>query len=207
MRLSETRLIHPPTPPTPTPPEQLLDPWSGGGVLETVSEERGVVAVIIPEGALDWLRCPAVLQASQDGRLPSLPLPASAPSSLHPLPPDFPLPLPYSLHSRLTVPLPLPASLPPFPPGLPSAPASPHPLPPDPSSALPPPIHSRLQGAHHLDLMFSHPLDPPSVKAARATEEQHISRWIEQARGRKQQEGKRLERPGALGQHGGVAAQ
>lgn len=38
-----------------------------------------------------------------------------------------------------------------------------------------------FQGAHHLDLMFSHPLDPPSVTAARATELQHISGWIEQA--------------------------
>jgi hypothetical protein len=29
--------------------------------------------------------------------------------------------------------------------------------------------------------MFSHPLDPPAVTAARRTELQHISRWIEEA--------------------------
>jgi len=29
--------------------------------------------------------------------------------------------------------------------------------------------------------MFSHPLDPPSVTAARQTELQHITRWIHEA--------------------------
>lgn len=37
------------------------------------------------------------------------------------------------------------------------------------------------EGAHHLDLMFSNPADPPSVKAARALERAHIKAWIEQA--------------------------
>ena len=34
------------------------------------------------------------------------------------------------------------------------------------------------QGAHHVDLMFSHAADPPSVTAARRCEEAHIRRWI-----------------------------
>jgi hypothetical protein len=38
-----------------------------------------------------------------------------------------------------------------------------------------------LQGAHHLDLMFSHPLDPPSVIAARKVQLRHIKHWIKQA--------------------------
>ncbi len=33
-------------------------------------------------------------------------------------------------------------------------------------------------GAHHLDLMFSDPADPPDVLAARATELAHISTWV-----------------------------
>ena len=33
-------------------------------------------------------------------------------------------------------------------------------------------------GGHHLDLMFSHPDDPPSVRGARALELAHIERWI-----------------------------
>ena len=69
-------------------------------------------------------------------------------------------------------------------------------------------------GAHHLDLMFrcgwvvketgvgrlragslsrlhrsylcSHPLDPPSVKEVRKLEEEHIVRWISEARARGQ---------------------
>ncbi|TYZ67812.1 hypothetical protein PybrP1_005622 [[Pythium] brassicae (nom. inval.)] len=35
-------------------------------------------------------------------------------------------------------------------------------------------------GAHHLDLFFSHPLDPPAVTQARAVEKQHIRRWIDE---------------------------
>lgn len=34
-------------------------------------------------------------------------------------------------------------------------------------------------GAHHLDLMFSHPDDPVAVKEARHLELQMIQRWIE----------------------------
>ena len=34
------------------------------------------------------------------------------------------------------------------------------------------------KGAHHVDLMFSHPDDPPSVTAARRCEEAHIRRWV-----------------------------
>lgn len=36
------------------------------------------------------------------------------------------------------------------------------------------------EGAHHVDLMFSHAADPPSVTAARRFEEAHIRRWISQ---------------------------
>lgn len=36
-------------------------------------------------------------------------------------------------------------------------------------------------GAHHLDLMFSNPLDTESVKAARKTELWHIQKWINEA--------------------------
>jgi len=39
-----------------------------------------------------------------------------------------------------------------------------------------------LQGAHHLDLMFSNRLDSPDVTRARATELQHIRRWVQEAR-------------------------
>lgn len=35
------------------------------------------------------------------------------------------------------------------------------------------------QGAHHLDLMFSNPLDPESVKAARASHREHMQKWID----------------------------
>jgi len=37
-------------------------------------------------------------------------------------------------------------------------------------------------GAHHLDFMWSNPLDPPSVLQARALEKQHMWRWVTQAR-------------------------
>jgi lysosomal Pro-X carboxypeptidase len=36
--------------------------------------------------------------------------------------------------------------------------------------------------AHHLDLMFSNPLDPPAVKHAREVEKQHMLKWIDQVR-------------------------
>ena len=35
-------------------------------------------------------------------------------------------------------------------------------------------------GAHHLDLMFSHPSDPPSVVMARQFQLENIRKWIEQ---------------------------
>lgn len=34
------------------------------------------------------------------------------------------------------------------------------------------------QGAHHLDLMFSHPDDPPPVRAARDMEERLVREWL-----------------------------
>ncbi|KAL3139915.1 hypothetical protein ABBQ38_004205 [Trebouxia sp. C0009 RCD-2024] len=37
------------------------------------------------------------------------------------------------------------------------------------------------EGAHHLDLMFSNPLDPPSVTEARNLERQHMHRWVDEA--------------------------
>ncbi|KAA6420487.1 MAG: Lysosomal Pro-X carboxypeptidase [Trebouxia sp. A1-2] len=37
------------------------------------------------------------------------------------------------------------------------------------------------EGAHHLDLMFSNVLDPPSVTAARNLERQYMHIWIEEA--------------------------
>lgn len=39
-------------------------------------------------------------------------------------------------------------------------------------------------GAHHLDLMFSNPLDPPGVTAVRVVEVQYIAKWVEEARAR-----------------------
>ena len=36
-------------------------------------------------------------------------------------------------------------------------------------------------GAHHLDLMFSDPRNPPCFGAARAVEEQRIAQWIQEA--------------------------
>jgi hypothetical protein len=38
------------------------------------------------------------------------------------------------------------------------------------------------QGAHHLDLMWSHEQDPSSVKAARAYELLQVSAWIKEHR-------------------------
>ena len=38
-------------------------------------------------------------------------------------------------------------------------------------------------GAHHLDLMFSNPGDPLTVKAARTIEVDNIERWIEEYHG------------------------
>jgi lysosomal Pro-X carboxypeptidase len=37
------------------------------------------------------------------------------------------------------------------------------------------------ESGHHLDLFFSHPLDPPSVTEARQVEMQYISRWVQEA--------------------------
>ena len=36
------------------------------------------------------------------------------------------------------------------------------------------------EGAHHIDLMFSNKLDPPSVKHARAFELDNVRKWIEE---------------------------
>ena len=35
------------------------------------------------------------------------------------------------------------------------------------------------EGAHHLDLMFAHPSDNASLRAARRLEMQHVRLWIE----------------------------
>jgi len=37
------------------------------------------------------------------------------------------------------------------------------------------------EGAHHLDLMFAHPADPESVRAARALHRREIARWLREA--------------------------
>eukprot|EP00884_Botryococcus_braunii_P021012 jgi/Botrbrau1/7595/Bobra.0159s0044.1 len=37
------------------------------------------------------------------------------------------------------------------------------------------------EGAHHLDLMFAHPLDPASVIEARRSQKAHMRRWIHEA--------------------------
>jgi lysosomal Pro-X carboxypeptidase len=44
------------------------------------------------------------------------------------------------------------------------------------------------EGAHHIDLMFSNELDPPSVKQARAFQLENIHKWVAEVRER---EGKR----------------
>ncbi|WIA14666.1 hypothetical protein OEZ85_003168 [Tetradesmus obliquus] len=49
------------------------------------------------------------------------------------------------------------------------------------------------EGAHHLDLMFSHPLDPPSVLAARRTQLRRIKHWIKQAARRHSEQQQRLQ--------------
>ena len=40
-----------------------------------------------------------------------------------------------------------------------------------------------MQGAHHLDLFFSDPADPPSVREARQVELAAVRRWIAEAGG------------------------
>jgi lysosomal Pro-X carboxypeptidase len=41
------------------------------------------------------------------------------------------------------------------------------------------------EGGHHLDLMFSHPADPPSVRRAREQEKREIRKWIRARRSQK----------------------
>lgn len=43
-------------------------------------------------------------------------------------------------------------------------------------------------GAHHLDLMFSNPADPPDVRAARTTEIGHIRSWVAEHKSRRHQQ-------------------
>ena len=45
------------------------------------------------------------------------------------------------------------------------------------------------EGAHHLDLMFANPLDPPSVVAARATQRTHMRAWVAEAAERRVRSG------------------
>ncbi|KDD71975.1 hypothetical protein H632_c4069p0, partial [Helicosporidium sp. ATCC 50920] len=40
------------------------------------------------------------------------------------------------------------------------------------------------EGAHHIDLMFSNPADPPSVTQARETERFYMRKWVDEARDR-----------------------
>ena len=47
------------------------------------------------------------------------------------------------------------------------------------------------EGAHHLDLMFSNPLDPPSVVAARDTQRAHMRAWVAEAAERRACSGRR----------------
>ena len=54
-----------------------------------------------------------------------------------------------------------------------------------PKTPLPPSASSSLgvvwipEGAHHLDLFFSNPADPPSVIAARQTEMAFVRKWLD----------------------------
>ena len=43
------------------------------------------------------------------------------------------------------------------------------------------------EGAHHLDFMFAHELDPPSVLQARASQRALMRQWIAQADGLRRQ--------------------
>ena len=47
------------------------------------------------------------------------------------------------------------------------------------------------EGAHHLDLMFSHEDDPESVNKAREIEEEHIVKWIGEVAQREEEERKK----------------
>jgi hypothetical protein len=38
------------------------------------------------------------------------------------------------------------------------------------------------EAGHHLDLFFSDPLDPVSVRQARAVEVAYIAKWVQQAK-------------------------
>lgn len=44
------------------------------------------------------------------------------------------------------------------------------------------------EGAHHIDLMFSNELDPPSVKQARAFQLDNIRKWIAEVDERNQRQ-------------------
>ena len=44
------------------------------------------------------------------------------------------------------------------------------------------------EGAHHIDLMFSNKLDPPSVKHARQFELDNIHKWIAEVAERTRQQ-------------------
>ncbi|GBF97767.1 hypothetical protein Rsub_10192 [Raphidocelis subcapitata] len=60
------------------------------------------------------------------------------------------------------------------------------------------------EGAHHLDLMFSHPDDPRSVTDARRREMEHVRRWVEGAQ-RRRRGARALGRRGGGGGGGGGA--